>query len=175
MSPTVNPLGKGSSGSTTYWAKPVIHAVPARAGTAASTSPTFVSRTMRPVNVVPRTPSCTKSWPSGSSPLAHIAAILAQVPVPQGERSRAPVQVSGLFQSSLPVETMTVLRRWEPGLSGGAESWPIVTPRISGFSGWTGGGSCSWQAALIISPTRVASAASSGASVSPTWSASAMT
>ena len=77
---------------------------------------------MRPVNVVPRTPSWTNSWPSGSSPLAHIAAIFAQVPVPQGERSRAPVQVSGLSQSSFPVDTMTVLRRWAPAVSGGAES-----------------------------------------------------
>ena len=34
MSPTVNPSGKGSSGSTTYWAKPVIQAVPLSLGAA---------------------------------------------------------------------------------------------------------------------------------------------
>ena len=36
MSPTVKPSGNGSSGSTTYWAKPVIHAVPVIAVTSAA-------------------------------------------------------------------------------------------------------------------------------------------
>lgn len=36
ISPTVNPLGNGSSGSTTYCAKPVIHACPERVGTTAA-------------------------------------------------------------------------------------------------------------------------------------------
>ena len=35
MSPTVNPSGKGSSSSRTYWQKPVIQARPLMVGTAA--------------------------------------------------------------------------------------------------------------------------------------------
>src|SRR5437879_11328509 len=91
ISPTVNPLGNGSSGSTTYCAKPVIQACPESAGTTAAYGPTRVSSSRRPVKTVPRMPSCTKSWPIGRAPLACSTAIFAQVPVPHGERSTAPV------------------------------------------------------------------------------------
>ncbi len=94
------------------------------------------------MNVVPRMPSWTKSSSSASCPLAYITAIFAQVPVPQGERSSAPVQELGRDQSSLPVETTTVFLRCAPGARGGPESCAMVTPAIAGFSGWTTG-SCS--------------------------------
>src|SRR5580698_10178160 len=66
ISPTVNPLGNGSPGSTTYCAKPVIQAWPESVGTTAGYGPTRVCSTRRPVNTVPRMPSCTKSSPSAS-------------------------------------------------------------------------------------------------------------
>ena len=97
-----------------------------------------------------------------SRPFAWSVAILAQVPVPHGDRSIAPVQVEGRSQSSLPVETVTAfavgVRR-----GGGPESCAIVTPANPGCSGWTTG-SCSCAAALIISPMRVMSRPSSGVS-----------
>jgi hypothetical protein len=57
MSPTVNPFGNGSSGSTTYCANPVIQACPESVGTTAAYGPTRVSSTNRPVKVVPSIPS----------------------------------------------------------------------------------------------------------------------
>ena len=56
MSPTVNPSGKGSDGSTEYWAIPVIQAVPLIVGTTAGTPPTVVVRIRRPTNSVPTGP-----------------------------------------------------------------------------------------------------------------------
>src|SRR5260370_23234804 len=85
MSPTLKPSANGSSGSTTYWANPVIQACPESAGTTAAYAPTRVSSSRRPVNVVPRMPSWTKSSYSPRCPLACSAAILAHVSVPQGE------------------------------------------------------------------------------------------
>src|SRR5438034_664064 len=81
---------------------------------------------------------------------AWSVAILAQVPVPQGERSMTPVQVDGLFQSSLPVETVTTFLQCALGLVGGQESCAMVGPVISEFSGCTTG-YCSCVAALTIS------------------------
>src|SRR6185312_17411694 len=112
----------------TYCAKPVIHACPDSVGTTAGYLPTRVSSTSRPVKVVPRIPSWTKSWCRGSLPLACSAAILAHVPVPQGERSSAPVHDSGRDQSSVPVETTTVFLRLAAGFEGSPESWAMVTP-----------------------------------------------
>ena len=63
------------------------------------------------VKTVPRTPSCRNGWPSGNSPRACSVTIFAQVPVPHGERSSAPVQVDGRVTSSVPVDTTTALRR----------------------------------------------------------------
>ncbi len=59
--------------------------------------------------------------------------------MPQGERSSAPVHEEGRFQSSLPVETITVFLRSERGWSAGAESWAMVMPAMAEFSGWTDG------------------------------------
>src|SRR5205085_9767715 len=146
ISPTVKPFGNGSSGSTTYCAKPVIHACPEIVGTTARYGPTRVSSMRRPVKVVPRMPSCMKSRPNGSCPFAYIAAIFAQVPVPQGDRSSTPVHDCGRDQSSLPVETMTVFFRCAPAEDGGPEISAMVTPAIPGFSGCTTG-NCSWVAA----------------------------
>src|ERR1700683_265524 len=70
ISPTVKPSGKGSSGSTTYWAKPVIHAVPLSVGTTARYRPTCVSRTRQPVKIVPSIPSCGNASFNPSLPLA---------------------------------------------------------------------------------------------------------
>ncbi len=56
MSPIVNPSGKGSDGSTEYWAIPVIQAVPLIVGTTAGTPPTVVFRIRRPTNSVPTGP-----------------------------------------------------------------------------------------------------------------------
>ena len=106
--------------------------------------------------------------------MAWSAAILAQVPVPQAERSSAPVQVAGPLPVDAPVEMTTVFLRSAPAASGGAENWAIVTPAIAGFSGWTAG-NCSRAAALIFSPSRTMSRPSSGVSRSPTGAASAMT
>src|ERR1039458_3942792 len=44
ISPTVKPSGNGSSGSTTYCAKPVIHACPESVGTTARYDPTQIGR-----------------------------------------------------------------------------------------------------------------------------------
>ena len=101
-----------------------------------------------------------------SRPRACSVAIFAQVPVPHGERSIAPVHVAGRSQSSCPVETITALRRSVVARRGGPESCAIVTSWIAGFSGWTTG-SCSCAAALIISPMRAMSRPSSGVSRSP--------
>ncbi len=62
------------------------------------------------MNTVPRIPSCRKSSPIPSRPVAWRTAIRADVPVPQGDRSIAPVQVEGSSQSSVPVETVTTFR-----------------------------------------------------------------
>ena len=56
ISPTVKPSGKGSDGSTEYWAIPVIQAVPLIVGTTAGTPPTVVVRIRRPTNSVPTGP-----------------------------------------------------------------------------------------------------------------------
>src|ERR1700724_1446201 len=133
MSPTVNPLGNGSSGSTTYCANPVIQACPDSVGTTAWYGPTRVSSIRRPVKVVPRIPSCTKSWPNPSCPLACSAAILAQVPVPQGDRSSTPVHDSGRDQLSVPVDTTTVFLRWASARDGSPDNCAIVTPAIAEF------------------------------------------
>src|SRR4029077_7486812 len=103
-------------------AMPVIQARPLIVGTTALYEPTRACATSWPVNVVPRIPSCTKSWWNGSSPLACNAAIFAHVPVPHGERSRAPVQDEGRVQSSFPVETTTAFLRCDPGCVGGADN-----------------------------------------------------
>src|ERR1035437_9919345 len=173
MSPTVKPFGNGSSGSTTYCAKPVIHACPESAGTTAAYGPTRVSSSRRPVNVVPRMPSWTKSSYSPSCPLACSAAILAQVPVPQGERSITPVQVSGRAQSSVPVETTTAFLRCASSREGGPESCAMLTPAMPGFSRCTTG-SCSCVAALIISAILTVSRPSSGSRVRPSGSGAAI-
>ena len=94
--------------------------------------------------------------------------------MPHGERSIAPVQVDGLSQSSVPVETVTTFRRLLAGSCAGPDSCPIVMPANPGCSGWTTG-SCSLAAALIISVMRTMSRPSSGVSRSPNASASAMT
>ena len=56
ISPTVKPSGKGSEGSTEYWAIPVIQAVPLIVGTTAGIPPTVVVRIRRPTNSVPTGP-----------------------------------------------------------------------------------------------------------------------
>ena len=56
ISPTVKPSGKGSDGSTEYWAIPVIQAVPLIVGTTAGTPPTVVVPIRRPTNSVPTGP-----------------------------------------------------------------------------------------------------------------------
>ena len=126
------------------------------------------------MNTVPRIPSWRNSSPRRSSPFAASVAIFADVPVPHGERSIAPVQVAGRSQSSVPVETVTTFRREFAGSWAGPESWPMVMPANPGCSGWTTG-SCSFAAALIISVMRTMSAPSSGVSRSPNGAASAMT
>src|SRR3989304_5735656 len=156
MSPTVKPSGKGSSGSTTHEEKPVIQAVPVSSGTTARYGPTVVSSIRRPVKVVPRMPSWTKGSSRPSRPRAGSAAILAQGPVPHGERSMAPVQVEGLSQSSLPVDTVTTLRRLEVAAWGGPESWAMGMPAEPGWSGGAAG-RCALAAALIISLMRTMS------------------
>ena len=87
--------------------------------TAPVPSPTVVSSTSRPVKTVPRMPSWRNGWSSRSWPLAWSVAILADVPVPHGERSMAPVQVAGRSQSSGPVETVTTFRRLFAGSCAG--------------------------------------------------------
>ena len=86
---------------------------------------------------------------------------MAEVPVPHGERSIAPVHVAGRSQSSVPVETVTTLRRLFAGSWAGPDSCPMVIPAKPGWSGWTTG-NCSFAAALIISVMRTMSAPSSG-------------
>jgi hypothetical protein len=86
----------------------------------------------------------------------------------------APVQVEGFSQSSVPVETVTTFRALFAGSCAVPESCPIVIPANPGCSGWTTG-NCSLAAALIISVIRTMSAPSSGVSLSPNGSASAMT
>src|SRR5438270_2997348 len=128
MSPKVKPSGKGSSGSTTYCAKPVIQAVPLSLGTTARKLPTRVSLSRQPVKIVPRIPSCGNGSLSRSLPLACSTAMRAQVPVPHGDRSIAPVHVLGLFQSSCPVETITAFLATAFGLVGAPVSSAIVMP-----------------------------------------------
>ena len=86
----------------------------------------------------------------------------------------APVQVAGRSQSSAPVETVTTFLRLFAGSWAGPDSWPMVIPLKPGCPGWTTG-SCSLAAALIISVIRTMSAPSSGVSLRPNGSASAMT
>ena len=86
--------------------------------------------------------------------------------MPHGERSMAPVQVAGLSQSSVPVETVTTFRMLLAGSCAGPLSWPMVMPANPGWSGWTTG-SCSFAAALIISVMRTMSAPSSGREPEP--------
>ena len=126
------------------------------------------------MKTVPRIPSWRKSSPTRRLPFAWRTAILADVPVPHGDRSIAPVQVAGRSQSSLPVETVTTLRRSFAGSCAGPDSCAMVIPAKPGWSGWTTG-SWSAAAALIISLIRTMSAPSSGVSRSPNGSASAMT
>ena len=59
----------------------------------------------------------------------------AQVPVPHGDRSSAPVHVDGRFQSSRPVETITAFRQSLSGEAGGPDSCAIVGPVMAAFSG----------------------------------------
>ncbi|GIT27512.1 MAG: hypothetical protein CM1200mP41_35560 [Gammaproteobacteria bacterium] len=68
-------------------------------------------------------------------PLACNVAILALVPVPQGERSSAPFQVSGRFQSREPVDTTAAFLRVAFGFVAGPESTPMVISETAGFSG----------------------------------------
>ncbi len=126
------------------------------------------------MKTVPSTPAWRKSWWSPNRPRACSVAILAEVPVPHGERSSAPVHVDGRFQSSVPVETTTAFCQSASPRNGGPESWAIVTPSKPGCSGCTTG-SCSRVAALIISPMRTMSPPSSGVRRSPNWVASAIT
>ena len=102
-----------------------------------------------------------------SLPLAFSTAIRALVPVPQAERSSAPVQVDGFSQSKSPVEITTVLRPCASGLTGLPVIMAMVGPVSSGLSGWTDG-YCSRVAALTISPNLTQSAPSSGVRFSPT-------
>src|SRR5581483_187738 len=132
MSPTVKPFGNGSSGSTPYVAMPVIHAVPVMVGTTARYGPTCVSAIKRPVNTVTKMPAWRKSSFNFNLPLAYNAAIFAQVPVPHGERSSAPVHVAGLFQSKRLVETIAAFFKSALGVIAGADKMPMVTSRISG-------------------------------------------
>ena len=54
---------------------------------------------------------------------------MADVPVPHGERSIAPVHVAGRSQSSVPVETVTTLRRLFAGSCAGPGQLPDRDPR----------------------------------------------
>ena len=80
---------------------------PLTVGTTAGYWPTCVSATSRPVKIVPRMPSWRNTSPTLNTPRAWSVAMRADVPVPHGERSMAPVHVAGLSQSSVPVETVT--------------------------------------------------------------------
>jgi hypothetical protein len=124
--------------------------------------------------MVPRMPSWTKSWCRPSCPFAWSAAIRAQVPVPHGERSIAPVHVAGRSQSKSPVETTTAFLYAASGRVGGPHSWPIEMPTILSFSGWTTG-NCSRAAVLTASQIRTISRPFSGAIDNPSCAASAMT
>ena len=161
----MNPSGKGSVSSTTYWAIPVIQPVPLRVGTTAGIPPTSVSSTSSPVHTVPMMLSWRNSSPRASSPLACITAIFAQVPVPHGERSKQPFQLSGRSQLGRPVDTVTALRRCASP-TGGPESCEIDTPPISGVRGCSTE-SCSAAATRSISPTRVIRPPFSGRSSIP--------
>ena len=126
------------------------------------------------MNTVPRIPSWRKSCPTARRPRAWSVAIRADVPVPHGERSIAPVHVAGRSQSRIPLETVTAFRIAFVGSWAGPDSCPIVIPANPGCCGWTTG-SWSAAAALIISVIRAMSDPSSGVSRSPNASAEAMT
>ena len=51
----------------------------------------------------------------------------------------APVHVAGRSQSSVPVETVTTLRRLFAGSWAGPDSCPMVIPAKPGCSGWHDG------------------------------------
>ena len=105
---------------------------------------------------------------------AWSTAIRADVPVPHGERSIAPVHVAGRSQSSVagrdgdgvPHRVRRVVGR--PGQLADRDPGE---PRLLGVDDRH----CSAAAALIISVIRTMSAPSSGVSRSPNGSASAMT
>lgn len=65
---------------------------------------------------------------SGNSPLACSTAILAQMPVPQGQRSIAPVQVAGSSQEKSPEAMVTAFFQSAFGSPVGPESCEMVMP-----------------------------------------------
>ena len=76
-------------------------------------------------------------------------------------------------RSSLPGATTTAFRDTAPIPRHGSAISTMLTPAISGFSGWTHG-SCSRAASRISSPMRDRSRASDGSSEKPSASASAI-
>ena len=102
-----------------------------------------------------------------------MVAMRAEVPVPQGERSRHPVKLPGASQLGHPVPMVTALRRSLATDLGGADSWEMVTPASEGSSGWCTG-YCSLAASVSMLPKRTMSLPSSGVSSSPKADASAM-
>ena len=140
---------------------PVIQALPAIAGTMAGRPPTVVSRTMRPSNVEPIAEAWLIPSPTASVPRACSTASRADRPVPVAERS------------SRPGATTTALRETFPFPWNGPASWTMLTPAMSGFSGWAHG-SCSRAAARIRSPASESSRASEGSMANPSARASAI-
>ena len=80
------PPRNGSCGSKRSVASPVTNAVPRTCGTSAPSGP----RVSQPVNRLPVMLSCRQRSPNASCPRACSAAIIADVPVPHGERSYSP-------------------------------------------------------------------------------------
>ena len=109
----------------------MIHALPEIVGITASKFPTLVFLTRRPVKVVPKIPSWIKSVLRSNKFFAYKEAIFAHVPVPQGDLSITPFQVSGLSQSNSPVDTTTAFFNVASGFSGGPETTAIVIPEMS--------------------------------------------
>jgi hypothetical protein len=140
---------------------PVIHALPRIAGTIAGRRPTSVSETIRPSNVEPSTDACDIESPAFIKPRAWSAAILAHSPVPVADRSSRPGATTTAFFDTAPTPCQ------------GSAISTMLTPAISGFSGWTQG-SCSRAASRIRSPTSESSRASDGSSENPSAAASAI-
>ena len=99
--------------------------------------------------------------------------VRAEVPVPHGQRSRAPVKLSGRSQSGDPVATVTAFRARAPAMVAAPVSWEIVGPVIDGSSGWETG-RCSRVASRIRSLTRAISAPLAAPRSIPSASPSAM-